>query len=317
MATWKHTLSIIALCCSTLICLAGTSDEVIKTAEDLLEQGEPRKALKMLSKHLDTDPENKELLNKRAEILIFIQREKDAKKDINKVIAMDANNVGALLNLARMNYRLDRPDSAIYYSNLALEFESMPEALEDIYNVKGLAYIAQSDYIAAERTLLRAIENGTPNFETLRNLSKALTENERYEMALYVVEESMELYGRNLETLINAGYIATMVGKHKDSERYLNEALEIDQHNPYALANLAQNYTRTGGYTLALETIEKSIHNDNTNAFAYKIKGDCLLQLGEAERACKEYRRAISSGYAVLFGDSEINRLITYSCGSR
>jgi predicted negative regulator of RcsB-dependent stress response len=78
---------------------------------------------------------------------------------------------------------------------------------------------------------------------------------------------------------------------------------------------MAESYLRIGMVEDALDYSSKSLLNDNTNAYAFKIKGECLLQMDEKEKACAEFTKAIQMGYSVTYDPEEIIKLVLKSCG--
>ena len=124
------------------------------------------------------------------------------------------------------------------------------------------------------------------------------------------------MFGEDLESYINTGFMCNQVGFPDEAISYLTEALAIESTHPFALSNMAYSQFMIGHIDDALKTVNASLDNDNTNAFAYKVKGQILEELGHPERACKEYKKAVHMGYGILYDKTEITKLIISACNT-
>lgn len=313
---------VIILCClfffsSNLKANDSKNKVLLERVQSYMEHGEHKKALRLLDERLTDTPDDLALINQRASILVFIQKEKSALIDLKKATSIDPRCAETMLIYAQLKQNMGDIDSALWYLNQGLGFEARPNTLESLYSLKGNLLMRKDLYADAEDCLVKAAACPNVSQETMRNLASVLNANDKNTQAVAVLKETMEIFGHNEETLINAGYVSNQLGLYDDAIAYLDDALALDQDNPYTLANIAQSYLKIGGVEQAHRYINRSLTNDNTNPYAYRIKGDCYKASGEYERACKEYKKALKNGYSILYSQNEISILMAETCGRK
>lgn len=295
-----------------------TSEETAysQVVESLLEDNQYKKALKTLDKVLESDPSDLYALSKRADIHVTMENEKDAMKDIRSILRLDDQNAEGQMIYAKLKYYIGERDSALFYIDQGLSFDPNLSTTEELYGLRGNILMSLDRYEEAEESLYMAAKSPEVSLETMKNLATVLVENDKLDEAGIVLKETLEIFGHHLESYINTGYVSNKIGLYDEALFYLEEALNLEPDNPYALSNAALAYLHTGQLDRAFKAVEKSIKNDNTNSFAYRVKGECLMAMEENERACKEFKKAIQMGYTVLHEQTEITKLVIASCGT-
>ncbi|NND94662.1 MAG: tetratricopeptide repeat protein [Flavobacteriales bacterium] len=288
----------------------------LNAIEGYLGLNEYRKAVKTLDKWIKENPNDVPALLKRADINIVLRNKKEAREDLERAMFIDENSSKAYLVYARLMRVMEERDSALHYIELGLDLSADMNVIEELYSLKGAVLMSLDRYEEAETSLYWAAQSPEVSMETMKNLATVLVENEKLDEAAIVLKETIDIFGDNLESLINTGYVCNQIGIYDESIFYLDEALKLEPENPYALANASLAYLRTGQLNVAFTMIEKSLKNDNTNSFAYRVRGECLLTMGENDRACKDFKKAIQMGYTVLHEQTEITKLMVESCNN-
>lgn len=288
--------------------------KILEEIEWLVNNGEAKKAIKLLSGEIEANPTDLVLLSKRAELYLYVEKKKDAYSQLKDILVIDDQYAPALLTLARYKAVVNERDSSIWYVDQALSFNPDDNTKEELYSLKGRVQISMDLYEEAEESLIKAASSPQVSMETMTNLSHVLSQNGKYQEAAIILKETIELFGPTAETNINTGYVCNVIGSYDEAVDYLNDALRSEPDNPYAQSNLAFAELKLGRLDVAYKLVEKAIQNDNTNAFAYMVRGQCLLQMGENSRACKEFKKAIQMGYGVMYDQTEITKLIVQSC---
>jgi tetratricopeptide (TPR) repeat protein len=314
------TCILILLCCISNVPVYATEGDnaaLLARVEAHIEHGEPKKALKLLSTRLDATPGDLELLSKRAEVYLMLSKKKEASKELRAILFKDENYGPALLNYAVYQNQIQNSDSSLWYIEKALAQENNSPTEEELYSLKGNILLEMGEYQEAEDNLFMAANRSEVSITTMRDLGAILSKNKKYHESLAVLRETMLIFGERLEFLINAGFICNRLGMFDEAKDYLTMALLQDPDQPLAHSNIAEAYLYLGSVQLAYDHIIISTENDNLNAFAYKIKGDCLTRMQEPEKACKSYKEAYTLDYdSSMFGDAPLIKVINEICGN-
>lgn len=289
--------------------------ELIQSIDSMIDNGEAKRALKLISNEISRLPTNLHLLNERAELYLFMERKEESREEIDNILAYDPDFIPAILTKAKWMFQSEKSDSAYHYIEQALDLGPDHNYQEGIYGLKGQIQIKEGKYKDAEKTLFKAARSPQVSMSTMKNLASVLNHNGKNDEAAVVLKETIEIFGHHVASYVNTGYVCNQLGLYDEAMDYLNEALAIEAINPYALANMAESYLRIGMVEEALKYASKSLLNDNTNAYAFKIKGECLLQMGEKEKACAEFTKSIQMGYSVTYDPEDIIKLVLLSCG--
>ncbi len=295
----------------------GDNAALLARVEAHIEHGEPKKALKLLSSRLEATPGDLQLLNKRAEVYLMLSKKKEARKELLAILSKDETYGPALLNYAAYQRNIQNSDSSLWYLEKGLTQENDSPTMEQLYNLKGNILLEMGENKAAEDNMFLAANRPEVSITTMRDLGAVLSKNKKYHESLAVLRETMLIFGERLEFLINAGFVCNRLGMFDEAKDYLTKALLQDPDQPLAHSNLAEAHLYLGSVQLAYNHIEISTDNDNLNAYAYKIKGDCLSRMQEPEKACKSYKRAYTLDYdSSLFEDAPLIKVINQICGN-
>lgn len=156
---------------------------------------------------------------------------KPAKISLKKCLLKDPLYIDAMIALAELYYRSNQPDSALYYTNQALQLDAYHPAANYF---AGITYRAQGDFINALETLGWAARS--MEFRSAANSEMA----------------GIELQLNNLEL----------------AEHYANQALDFNRFNFNALKVLAISHGLKGETNLADQILATLIALDPLNHFA-------------------------------------------------
>jgi tetratricopeptide (TPR) repeat protein len=298
---------------------AGNETEVEKALSNvdlLLDNGDIKKAIKTLDKAINLYPQNAELLSTRSGLFILMDRSKEAKRDAYAAIQADPYSCRANFAMSQFHIMQDASDSALWCINRAKNMIADDSMKESVFGLKGKIHLERNELYDAESALIEAGLCQEVSMNTMRDLATALHMRGKDEEAIIILKETLDMFGEDMESYINAGYMCNQVGRYDEAITYLTEALALESTQPFALSNLAYSQLMIGHAEEALKTVKQSLDNDNSNAFAYKVKGQILEQMGEPALACKEYKKAVLMGYGVLYDVKEISLLIISACNT-
>ncbi|NNC82483.1 MAG: tetratricopeptide repeat protein [Flavobacteriales bacterium] len=310
----KHIWLVLFICTTTAFQAQDPVPSYMATVEGHLDNFNPKAALETLESALLTNPQDMTALLMKTDILIEMNKVKDAQEVLNKVFIVDDQYPRAFYERGKLKYQMGQRDSAIHYLDLGLAYDPDSDTKESIYSLKGIVYMSLDKYKQAEEMLYQASRCSEVSLETMKNFATVLYENGKLDEAVMILKETLEIFGNHLETYINTGYLCNMAHQYDEALYFSGKALEIEPDNPYAQANMALSYLRTGDLSKAIQLIDISIRNDNSNSFALRVKGECLLQMREKARACRAFRKAIKMGYTVQHEQTEITKLMVESC---
>ncbi|NND94661.1 MAG: tetratricopeptide repeat protein [Flavobacteriales bacterium] len=285
--------------------------------EKLIDKEHYKKAFKNLDGIIAVDPENLWARRTRAELNVFLAREKEAREDLENLFGIDEEYISTYLVYAKLMDLKFRTDSALYYISKGLELSPDSSDIEEFYGLQGRILMDLKRFEEAEESLYTAAKCPLVSMETMKNLARVLVENGKMNEASYVLRGSMDVFGADFEFLVNNGYVCNELGLYDEAIFYLERALFQEPENPYALSNIALSYLHIGQLEKASEFVGRSIRNDPDNSFAYRVKGEYFIALGDNTKSCKEFNRALQLGYYIEHEKDDIDNLMASTCGTR
>lgn len=156
----------------------------------------------------------------------------DAKISFTKCLQRDPLYIDAFAALAELFYRSNQYDSALYYTNQALQLDAYQPAAN---YYAGLTYRAQGDFINA--------------LETFGWSARSM----EFRSAAYAQMAGIELQLNNLPL----------------AEHYASQSLDFNKNNTVALKALAIQYRKSGSFEMADKIIEEINQLDPLNHFAH------------------------------------------------
>lgn len=161
-----------------------------------------------------------------------------------KAVAMEPENLDALLGAARMEDRDGRLDvAAMLYDRAAKAHPKNPTPFNDL----GLCLARQGKLPEAEQALLRAVQLAPAKPLYRNNLAKVQVEMNRMDAA---ASHLGAVYPPAVVNY-NLGVLLVERGRHAEAERYLGAALAIDPTMEPARAALAQLRPASPAYQTA------------------------------------------------------------------
>ncbi|MBI5392283.1 DUF3808 domain-containing protein [Candidatus Woesearchaeota archaeon] len=108
---------------------------------------------------------------------------------------------------------------------------------------------------------------------------------DRIDDALMLLNKSLEITPKNIEALLNKGFILERINELEESNECYDEILTIEPNNKYALNNKAHNLHRQGELEEALEIITIALEKDKDFIISVKNKINILKALDRADEA--------------------------------
>jgi serine/threonine-protein kinase len=220
-----------------------------------------------------------------------------ARRDFQRVQALEPRHIDGLLELARIYDLMDEPEEAVKHFNKAIELEPMYfgsyQALASFYYYRG-------NYAESAAYFKKAIECAPGRYEEHGYLGAALTYLGLDTEAKQAFLQSLQLKQSSF-ALAGLGVIEVYQRQDAAAILHFSQAIELDPTNKTYTHNLGDAYRRTGraseavlayrqGMSLALAELNEDPRDGLTRAFVAYF----AARLGDTERAIDEIEQALS-----------------------
>ena len=92
----------------------------------------------------------------------------------------------------------------------------------------------------------------------------------------------------------NLGTLAMMDNKLEDAEKYFQQSLKYNSHNPTSMYHMAQVEAKRKKYSEALTWINHSIHINPNSSPALNLQGELYLRQGNQAAAINSFKKAVA-----------------------
>ncbi|MCY7948380.1 tetratricopeptide repeat protein, partial [Bacillus atrophaeus] len=236
------------------------------------EWGNADKAISLISDLHDLYPEETELTNFYAELLIDIDEEEKALAVLETIPETDGSYPESLLLMAdlyQMQGLFEVSEQKLLKAKSILEDEPVIDfALGELYYTQG-AYAKAIQYF--KRTAEEQSEIGGVNVH--QRLAESLSASGEFEEAIPWYEKAVEETPEP-NTIFGYGFTASQAGFVKTAIKQLSDLKEIDPSYSSLYMPLAESYEAEGMYEEALKTAKEGISYDeyNKELFLYAAK---------------------------------------------
>lgn len=177
-----------------------------------------------------------------------------------------------------------KPNEAIRLSSevgkrFGIEFKFKTEKQVDLNNPTVVAEILKD--------ALLIIQDVNINLQALiyQKVSMLFFGLEKEEDALMFLNKSLDITPKNIEALLNKGFILERVDEVEESNNCYDEILTIDPDNKFALNNKSFNFLRMGSFEEALDMVNKALVIDPNFINAIINKANALKGLKKSNEA--------------------------------
>jgi Tfp pilus assembly protein PilF len=204
----------------------------------------------------------------------------EATAELNAALAVEPNNVAAVVALARAQLRRrDVPGAGrTLEAAVARGLDAAPvyAALAEVYAAGG--YVENA--IPAMRL---AVERDPRNEAYHYRYALLLIDTRAPAAAVIRMKEALKTLPASARVWLALGIAQLTEGSHADAEQSLRRALELDPRAVPALAYLGATAGLRGQYAQAVAYYERAIAVDDRTAALYFLAADALLKLTEVD----------------------------------
>ncbi|MFH0725284.1 MAG: tetratricopeptide repeat protein [Pseudomonadota bacterium] len=265
---------------------SGPAAYYFMTSRLLAKQGQLDRAIILLQKAIEADPDTVFL---RFELAILLISQKDftgALRVVEEILAKDPENVDALMLLGRIHQSLERPDEAKKAYERVITVDSKQEntyvLLGKIYMDSGESdkalrvyerlvdhfpesylghffigkiFAEQGKIEAAEAEFKKTIQLAPGLEEPQFELLKLYEQQGREDKKLSVYEDVLAKDPRNVEMLMELALFYANTGKLDESKVILKQLGQRSLTDRMIVSNIAQKYLEKENYTAAIVVI--------------------------------------------------------------
>ncbi|MCY8515004.1 tetratricopeptide repeat protein [Bacillus atrophaeus] len=256
------------------------------------EWGNTDKAISLISDLHDLYPEETELTNFYAELLIDIDEEEKALAVLETIPETDASYPESLLLMAdlyQMQGLFEVSEQKLLKAKSILEDEPVIDfALGELYYTQG-AYAKAIQYL--KKTAEEQSEIGGVNVH--QRLAESLSASGEFEEAIPWYEKAVEETPEP-NTIFGYGFTASQAGFVKTAIKQLSDLKEIDPSYSSLYMPLAESYEAEGMYEEALKTAKEGISYDEYNKELFLYAAKMTLKIGNVQEGKKLLQEALA-----------------------
>ncbi len=212
------------------------------------------------------------------------------KEALDKALALEPGNREALQKLAELYLIIRDYDETYRTVDRALKADPVnPE----IYLIKGMALLEQSDTAAAINALKKAVYQNPDFYEA--NIQLGIIYGAKHDpLAVEYFNTAINIYPENSDAYYNLGMYYQENGEIQKAVSTYRTILEMDPGNVYATYNLGYvNLVYLKDFNRAIEFFTKVVQTDPSYAEAYYNRGYAYELLGRYDSARSDYRKTL------------------------
>jgi tetratricopeptide (TPR) repeat protein len=200
------------LCCFFLLCAVFTEvlfsqttadSTVLKLADQYVSSGNYNEALVIYKDILVANPENIEVQEKKINVLMLSNRQKDALKDIEELMRMYPQNPGYYYLRAILQLKNEKYVKAIEDFDKSIELDAPDKYAYKVFLNRGMAHFYLQDFDLAESDFKSVIERDTKIAAAYHGLGMVKYEQREYDNAITEFQKSLKYDEKNPITHFN------------------------------------------------------------------------------------------------------------------
>lgn len=248
------------------------------------------KALELLDKALQLEPENAVNWGLKGLALLELKQYEKALLSLHKSIELDPELIWTYTTLGEALYNLERYSEALEYFNKTLK--QKPDDV-DTLALKGATLRLLGKHKKATESLKKALilEEGWSWLygelgENLRFLGK-------YEEALLTIEKALDLEPNDPFMLGTKGQILNSLRRFPEATKVLQRSIAIDPELTWTFTELGKAFYMMDNYPDSLEALKKALEKNPEDFLALGFKGGCLRRMGLYEESLELLQKSV------------------------
>ncbi len=225
----------------------------------------------------DLKPKRLEGWNNLGITLLTLEKNEDAKAAFRKVLDLEPNNCGALINMGNYFDRVGMLDSAVAYFRKACK--ARPDFSDSWYNL-GNAYRKTARHDEAVEAYEKALKHQPEFPSALKNLGYVYEIRQDYDKAQECYHKALQYNKADAGLYINVASVCSKLGKYEDAKDYYLRAVKLAPKDPSGWMGLR---------ALSLLKGDLGTYVRSTNAILHRLDGNTVAETLETLRRLRQY----------------------------
>lgn len=202
------------------------------------------------------------------------------------------------------NLRLDYASALVSFSSgkypdaiksLMALLDAHPEN-EQYLLLLASAQSGSSNYAGASDTYSKLLNMGIPDVKLYLKRAECYIRTGETKRALADIEKYLSFFPDDKDALSMAGRIESASGNNLGALRYYTENVRKNPGDPQCFIERANAYMSSKSWEWAANDFSMSLDLDPSNSEAWLNKGISLLNMGNNQSACRDFRQALKLG---------------------
>jgi tetratricopeptide (TPR) repeat protein len=203
----------------------------IQLADQYIKDGNYNQALVVLKDYIFTNPSNIEAQEKKINVLLQTDREKEAYKDIDDLLKMYPNGPEYYYLRAVLYFQKEKYVKAIEDFDKSIEF-SMPKVyVYKVYLNRGMAHFFLQDFDLAESDFNAVIQTEPQNGAAYHGLGMVKYEQREYDEAVKYFQKSLSYDEENAITHFNMAMTYFRLDEKDNACYHFNRSCALGNRN--------------------------------------------------------------------------------------
>lgn len=285
---------IICLLLTIVLITFSTCSNDITVFNTQIQRADYAKALEIAEKMVQKQPDDVDSLNRKALVLIHLEREQEALPILDTVLSIDPDNDDALNNKSWALYNLEQYEQSYDIITRALEIEPNSD-IEHINH--GNVLLEMGRYTDAVEAYSKAIEINPSSDFGLYGLGCAFYWLDDYEQAIRQFNEYLKIVAGDADAITFLGYSYLYSGQMEEALKWIEILKKVADNRKGGLSSdilfnalmLQAEYEKIDGkYEQALQTLSEAEKID-TDETLYSMLGEIHYNLGNYTQSIRAY----------------------------
>ena len=257
-------------------------------ADIFIKLNKPTESLKFINRVLKIDSSNKNTLEKKYKLLLYVGEESAA---FDTLLLL--NTAHPSINTARelSNYYLKHDDEEKSDEVIQTFFES-DKSYSELY--KGIRHVKAGRLKLAEESYKKVLEKDNNNIDALRLLGLLAFKNKNYSIAENLFIRAIKIDQHFHLLWDNLAKVYRIQNKLEKSKKAFRNLIKLDPYNLEALVALGTIYVKLADYDEGIKTYQKVLSLKNNNPRVYLSMGHALKTVGRRKECEDAYHKAIT-----------------------
>tara|TARA_B100000475_G_scaffold13135_1_gene9957 strand:+ start:2648 stop:4606 length:1959 start_codon:yes stop_codon:yes gene_type:complete len=257
-------------------------------ADIFIKLNKPTESLKFINRVLKIDASNKNTLEKKYKLLLYIGEESAA---FDTLLLLNTSHPS--INTARelSNYYLKHDDEEKSDEVIQTFFES-DKSYSELY--KGIRHVKAGRFKLAEESYKKVLKKDNNNIDALRLLGLLAFKNKNYSIAENLFIRAIKIDQHFHLLWDNLAKVYRIQNKLEKSKKAFKNLIKLDPYNLEALVALGTIYVKLADYDEGIKTYQKVLSLKNNNPRVYLSMGHALKTVGRRKECEDAYHKAIT-----------------------